>query len=95
MSKNVKIVLNSAGIQELLKSSAIAAVCEREAERMSYLAGVPYKPDVFVGKTRVNAQADVGDAQFGEVRKGKEVKGYWRTLKNGKKVWVNSYKRRT
>lgn len=75
MSKNVKIVLNSAGVQELLKSSAIAAVCEQQAERMSNAAGVPYVADVYVGKTRVNAIANVGDAKLGKVKKSKKKGG--------------------
>lgn len=59
MSKNVKIVLNSAGVRELLKSAEIANVCEREAARMSAAAGVPYVADVYVGKTRVNARGSI------------------------------------
>lgn len=58
MSKNVKIVLNSAGIQELLKSSAIAAVCEQQASRLTAASGIEYRADVYVGKTRVNAKAE-------------------------------------
>lgn len=56
MSRNIKVELNSAGIQQLLKSAEIASVCEREAARMSAAAGVEYRADVFVGRTRVNAR---------------------------------------
>ena len=52
---NVEIELNSAGIQELLKSSEIASVCEAQAARMTRAAGVEYVADVYVGRTRVNA----------------------------------------
>lgn len=52
---NVKIVLNSAGIRELLKSDELAEVCEREAERMTRATGKWYKSDVRVGKFRVRA----------------------------------------
>lgn len=52
---NVEIELNSAGIQELLKSSEIASVCEAQAARMTRAAGVEYVADVHVGRTRVNA----------------------------------------
>lgn len=52
---NIEIELNSAGIQELLKSSEIASVCEAQAARMTRVAGVEYVADVHVGRTRVNA----------------------------------------
>lgn len=52
---NVEIELNSAGIQELLKSSEIASVCEAQAARMTRAAGVEYVADVHLGRTRVNA----------------------------------------
>lgn len=52
---NVEIVLDSAGIQELLKSSEMASVCEAEASRMTRATGMKYVPDVRVGKTRVVA----------------------------------------
>lgn len=71
MSKNVKIVLNSAGVQELLKSAGVAGYCEQQAARMSAAAGVEYRADVYVGKTRVNAMANVGESKLGKVRKGK------------------------
>lgn len=54
---NVKVVLNSAGVRELLKSSGVAAFCEAQAARMTRAAGVDYVPDVYVGRNRVNASA--------------------------------------
>lgn len=57
---NVEIELNSAGIRELLKSSAIANVCEAQAARMTRATGVEYVADVYVGRTRVNAGARTG-----------------------------------
>lgn len=42
--------------QLFLKSSEIADVCEKEAERMTRATGMSYKSDVFTGKTRVNAR---------------------------------------
>lgn len=56
---NVEIRLNSAGIRELLKSAEIADVCESEAARMTRATGVEYTADVYVGKTRVNAGAQI------------------------------------
>lgn len=52
---NVTIELNSAGIRELLKSSEMASICEREAARMTRATGMDYVSDIHVGKTRVNA----------------------------------------
>lgn len=49
----VIIELNSAGIQELLKSKEIEAFCEKKAEKMTREAGVPYVSDVHIGRTRV------------------------------------------
>lgn len=54
---DVEVELNSAGIQELLKSAAIASVCEEQAARMTRATGVEYVSDVHVGRTRVNAGA--------------------------------------
>lgn len=54
---DIRIELNSKGIQELLKSPEIAQVCEAQAKRMTQAAGVPYVANVYVGKTRVNALA--------------------------------------
>ena len=60
MSK-VRIVLNSDGIRELLKSDEMAEVCEREAERMTRTTGKWYKSDVRVGRLRVRAGGyDIG-----------------------------------
>lgn len=54
---DVKIVLNSAGLQELLKSSGVGKFCESKAAQMTRASGVPYVADVYVGRTRVNAAA--------------------------------------
>lgn len=54
---DVTIELNSAGIQELLKSAEIASVCESEAQKMTEASGVKYVADVHIGRTRVNARA--------------------------------------
>jgi len=55
MSNKVEIVLNSAGIRELLKSAEIEAVCKEQAEAVAGRAGDGYTVDTYVGKTRVNA----------------------------------------
>lgn len=53
---NIRIELNSAGIQDLLKSSELSAVCEAQAQKMTQATGVKYVSDVYVGRTRVNAK---------------------------------------
>lgn len=62
---NIKVVLNSEAVQELLKSSEIAGICESEAERMTKASGLKYIPDIHVGKTRVNAAATVKEDPHG------------------------------
>lgn len=57
---DLEIKLNSAGIRELLKSAAIASVCEEQAARMTRATGVEYVADVHVGRARVNAGAKTG-----------------------------------
>ncbi len=42
MTKNVKVVLNSAGVQELLKSDWAAGECKKLAERIRNAAGEGY-----------------------------------------------------
>ena len=54
MSK-VEIELNSAGIQELLKSAEIQGYCEELARGVASRAGDGYEVSSMVGKTRVNA----------------------------------------
>lgn len=56
MANGVEIVLDSAGIQDLLKSAEIADICEAQAARMTRATGMKYEADVHIGKTRVNAR---------------------------------------
>ena len=55
MARKVEIELNSAGIQELLKSAEIQGYCEELAREVANRAGDGYEVDTMVGKTRVNA----------------------------------------
>lgn len=56
MAHKVKIVLNSAGIKELLKSSKMAAICQDAAG--AYMSRLPPGYEIiggaYAGKTRVN-----------------------------------------
>lgn len=87
----------------MLRSDAIAAICEAEAERMTRATGVEYIPDVRMGKQRVSASArtaadsEIAKKESGgqDSRTGRIVKGYWRTGKGGKKTWVQSYRRKS
>lgn len=54
MAKN-ELVLNSEGIQALMKSEEIQDVLLGEAKKLSQRAGFGYSTDVYVGKTRANA----------------------------------------
>ena len=52
---NVQIVLNSDGIQELLKSNEVMAECRSHAAEMAATLGADnYEVSEYVGSTRVN-----------------------------------------
>lgn len=78
----------------MLRSQEIASVCEAQAEKMTRSAGVEYRADVYMGRHRVNAAARESADKVAEYRKGKRVKSYTRTLKDGTKVTVRGYRRR-
>lgn len=71
MSK-VKIVLNSDGIQALLKSDELAEVCEGQAERMTRATGMEYKTDVKIGRYRVRAGGYSKAKAYAEAAKERE-----------------------
>ncbi len=52
---NLKIKLNSAGVQSLLKSSEMQNVLSEHATAIRQRAGDGYEQDIYVGKTRANA----------------------------------------
>lgn len=54
MSENVKVVLNSAGVRELLKSNWIMGVCQEQADAMKARAGSGYATSQYTGANRVN-----------------------------------------
>lgn len=106
----VIIKLNRAGVRALLKSQDIAAACEKVAKAEAAKLGDSYKTNVYQGGNRVNVSIYTEDPaaiadnlknnallkSMGakQPRTGKQVKGYWRTGKNGKKIWVEPYQRR-
>lgn len=52
---NVKIVLKSEGVRELLRSAEIAEVCREHAEAIAGRSGSDYEVSVYTGTNRVNA----------------------------------------
>lgn len=55
MAKQVEIELNSAGIQEMLKSQEMQAMLSERAAAIAARAGSGYATSIYVGKTRANA----------------------------------------
>ncbi len=51
-----QIVLNSAGVRELLRSEEMLEVCRAHAEAARAQLGAGYAVTTYTGKTRVNAQ---------------------------------------
>lgn len=59
MSKKFEVILNSSGIQQLLKSPEMQAICEEHAmATMKAAGGTGYEVSTFVGKRRCNAQIE-------------------------------------
>ena len=52
---NTRIVLNSAGVRSLLKSSEMQGVLKDHADAIKNRCGDGYETDLFVGKKRANA----------------------------------------
>lgn len=50
-----EIVLNSAGVREMLQSPEMQSLLLERANEIAARAGEGYTTDVFVGKTRANA----------------------------------------
>lgn len=65
MADKVKVVLNGAGVRELLQSQEILDACLDLAEQIASQCGDGYEVSQFVGKNRVNASvyADTAEAQ--------------------------------
>lgn len=51
---DVKVVLNSAGVRELLKSQWIMGICQEQADQMAKKAGAGYATSAYAGRNRVN-----------------------------------------
>ena len=100
MSKSkVRIKLNRAGVRELMRSPEMQAILMEQAEKIARES----ETEAYVAQTRavVKVYGDGGNNELlkamggnAQTRTGKQVQGYWRTGKNGQKVWVRSYQRR-
>jgi len=51
----IKVVLNSAGVKELLKSEEMQTIVSEHAKAIAGRCGAGYSDDVYVGKNRCNA----------------------------------------
>lgn len=51
---DIKIKLNSAGVQEMLKSVGAQSVCAEHAKRVLARCGDGYEMDTYIGQRRVN-----------------------------------------
>lgn len=58
-----EIVLNSAGVREMLQSPEMQAMLLERANEIAARAGTGYSTDVFVGKTRANASVFANDEE--------------------------------
>lgn len=63
----------------IMKSEDMAKVCEEQAARMTRATGMEYRPDIYVGETRVNAGG------FDEMS---HEDASYKTRKNGKRVYT-------
>lgn len=55
MAKNVKVVLNRAGVRELLLSDAVGGYVSQLASGIASRAGSGYSYDNYTGRNRVNS----------------------------------------
>lgn len=49
-----KVVLNSKGVQDLMKSEEMQAVLQEQADRTLSILGKGYEASLYIGKTRAN-----------------------------------------
>lgn len=54
----VEIVLNSAGVKEMLKSPEMMAICKEHADKAVMSLGDGYETNTYTGRNRVNAEIE-------------------------------------
>lgn len=82
-----------------MRSPEMQAILQEQAAK---IAGES-ETETFIAQTRAVVRVGGDDGNNGLLKAmggntqactGKQVKGYYRTGKNGQKIWVNSYQRR-
>lgn len=63
MANKFTFELNSAGVRELLKSSAMKNICQSHAQKIATRAGTGYEVDTYTGSNRVNASVGTATAE--------------------------------
>ena len=104
MAEKLKIELDRAAIGAWLRSAEMTPLLQAGAEQVKGRCGDGY--DVVIMPTRAIALVETSTPEAyadnlqnntllkaAAGRTGKEVSGYWRTGKNGQKVYVNAYRR--
>lgn len=95
----VRIELNRAGVRELMQSPEMQKILMGQANKIAAAS----ENETYIASTRAVVEVHGDDGNNGllkamggntQARTGKQVQGYYRTGKNGQKVWVRSYQRR-
>lgn len=60
---NLKVVLNSSGVKELLKSSEMIRVLEDQAETIARRCSGSYSISTYTGKNRANVSISTSDSK--------------------------------
>lgn len=66
MASNVKVVLNTSGVRELLRSNEMMTICEEQANHALNKLGPGYEVTTHIGRRRVNAS--IGTATYEAMR---------------------------
>lgn len=62
MGKQYEVVLNRAGVREMLRSDGMMRICEAKARTMVNQLGAGYEMSTHVGTNRVNASVSTASA---------------------------------
>lgn len=76
---NVKVVLNSAGVRELLRSNEMMSICKEQADKALSRLGPGYEVTTHTGTTRVNAS--IGAVSYEAMRDNMENNSILKALR--------------
>lgn len=76
---DVRIELNRAGIQELLRSSEMMSVCKEEADKIYNRLGEGYEVSTHIGRNRVNVS--IGTESYESMRDNMENNSILKALR--------------